>query len=189
MTRRLALLALLAVVACRTTRPAGSPILPLTATTPAEAIQQLRERRAAFKGARSMMRIRATQRGNTQSFRAQLLVHDAQRMELIAYSPVGTAAFTLKAEGDRITTNPPIPPSSYAFLSAAGITPAETAMLLIGLPPREGLDVVVQPAGLESASSNGVVVTFEPPAFPAKRVIVTRGNDRVEIEHQEVVSE
>jgi hypothetical protein len=32
-----------------------------------------------------------------------------------------------------------------------------------------------------------VVVVFDPPSFPASHVVVTRGQDRVEIEHLEVV--
>ena len=97
-------------------------------------MQQLRARRASFNGMRSLMRIRATVNGKTQSFRAQLAVHDAQRMELTAYTPVGTTAMTKKADGHRITTDPPAAPESFGFLREAGLTPAETAMLLLGLP-------------------------------------------------------
>ena len=62
-----------------------------------EAMAQLRARRANFAGLRSLMRVRATTNGKTQSFRAQLAVQDGRRMELIAYTPVGTTALTLKA--------------------------------------------------------------------------------------------
>jgi len=189
MTRRLALLVLIAIIACRTGRPSGAPVAPLTATSPEDALQQLRERRANFHGMKSLMRVRATRNGQTQSFRAQLTVHDARRMELIAYTPVGTAALTMKANGDQITSVPPVPLDSFAFLRAAGLFPAEVGMLLLGLPPRDGLQLEAAPAGLVSASAEGITVTFDPPSFPAKRVVVTRGNDRVEIEHLEVVSE
>ncbi len=187
--KRSAVLLLLAVLAmsCRTARPVGAPIAPLTATTNEDAAAQLRERRASFIGVRSLMRVRATTNGNTQSFRAQLSVHDAQRMELVAYTPVGTTALTLKANGNQVTTDPEVPPESFAFLRAAGLTPAETAMLLLGLPPRDDVRVTLAPAGIASASAGELTVTYEPPSFPAQRVIVTRGNDRVEIEHLEVV--
>ena len=82
-------------------------------------MQQLRARRASFGGMRSLMRIRATVKGKTQSFRAQLAVHDAQRMELIAYTPVGTTAMTMKADGNRITSDPPAAPEAFAFLRDA----------------------------------------------------------------------
>jgi predicted TIM-barrel fold metal-dependent hydrolase len=72
---------------CKSTRPAGVPVAPLTATTPEEAMAQLRARRESFGGVRSLMRVRATTNGKTQSFRAQLAVHDARRMELTAYTP------------------------------------------------------------------------------------------------------
>lgn len=181
------LLLLFAFVSCRTARPAGAPIARLTATSIEEAATQLRERRASFNGARSLMRVRATTNGKTQSFRAQLNVQDAQRMELVAYTPVGTTALTLRANGNQVTSDPEVAPESFAFLRAAGLTPAETAMLLLGLPPREDVAVVLAPSGIASASVGELNVTFEPPSFPAQRVVITRGHDRVEIEHLEVV--
>jgi hypothetical protein len=138
---------------------------------------------------RSLMRVRATTNGRTQSFRAQLIVHDAQRMELIAYTPVGTTALKMKADGDRITTDPPVAPDAFAFLRSAGMTPAETGMLLLGIPPRDDVQVDVRPSGLGSATAGGISVVYDPPAFPARHVIVTRGEDRIEIEHEEVVRE
>lgn len=188
-SRAIVALAFIAVVACRTGRPTGSPVQPLSATTPEEAISRLREQRQNFRGMRSLMRVRATVNGKTQSFRAQLAVHDARRMELIAYTPVGTTALTMKADGDRITTDPEVAPASFDFLRSAGLTPAETGMLLLGLPPRDDVRVDAAATGLTHASAGGIDVTFAPPAFPAKHVIVIRGADRIEIEHEEVVRE
>lgn len=187
--KRAAVLLLLAAafVSCRTARPTGAPIAPLTAATADEAAAQLRGLRPAFTNVRSLMRVRATTNGKTQSFRAQLAVHDAQRMELVAYTPVGTTALTLKANGNNVTTDPTVAPESFAFLRAAGLTPAETAMLLLGMPPRDDVSVTLVPTGIASASAGELTVTFDPPSFPAQKVIVTRGADRVEIEHLEVV--
>jgi Protein of unknown function (DUF3261) len=179
--------AALILVSCRSTRPSGTPVAPLTAATIEETAQQLRARRASFDGARSLMRVRATTNGKTQSFRAQLAVHDASRMELIAYTPVGTTALTLKANGNDITSDPEVAPASFAFLRAAGLTPAETAMLLLGLPPRDDMQIEFAPGGIARAMAGEITVTFEPPAYPARRVVITRGEDRVEIEHLEVV--
>ena len=184
-----ALAALFLFIGCRSTRPVGVAVAPLTATTADEARAQLRERRESFRGMRSLMRVRATTNGKTQSFRAQLAVHDPRRMELVAYTPVGTTALTMKADGDRITTTPEVAPDAFDFLRATGLTPAETGMLLLGVPPREDVSVEVERGGLSSASAGEITVTFEPPAFPARRVVVTRGSDRVEIEHDEVVRE
>lgn len=182
-----ALALLLSASACRTARPTGAPVAPLTATTAAEAQQQLQARRASFDGVRSLMRVRATANGQTQSFRAQLAVHDAQRMELIAYTPVGTTALTLEANGHQVTTDPAVAPEAFAFLRESGLTPAEMGMLLVGLPPRADLPYEFAAGGLSRVSLRDVVVTFDPPSFPAQNVVVTRGADRVEITHLEVV--
>jgi hypothetical protein len=182
-------LALLLMTACQTGRPAGTAIAPLTAPSPEAATAQLRAQRASFRGMRSLMRVRATTNGKTQSFRAQLAVHDSRRMELIAYTPMGTTAMTMKADGDRITTEPEVAPASFDFLRAAGLTPAETAMLLLGLPPRDDLSVEMTPAGIATATAGEITLTFDPPAFPAKHVVITRGEDRIELEHVEVVRE
>jgi hypothetical protein len=183
------LLATAFLFSCRSTRPVGQPIAPLTSATVAETTQQLRERRANFRGVRSLMRVRATTNGKTQSFRAQLAVHDAQRMELIAYTPVGTTAMTMKANGNAIVTDPEVAPASFDFLRAAGLTPAETGMLLLGIPPRDDVWVEIAPAGIAAATAGSIAVRYEPPSFPAKNVVITRGGDRIEIEHLEVVSE
>jgi hypothetical protein len=187
MKRAAVLLLFAALASCRTARPTGAPIAPLTSSTSEETAAQLRAQRPGFMNVRSLMRVRATTNGKTQSFRAQLAVHDAQRMELVAYTPVGTTALTLKANGNDVTTDPAVTPESFAFLRAAGLTPAETAMLLLGMPPRDDLAITFAPAGIASASAGELTVTFDPPSFPAQKVIVTRGADRVEIEHLEVV--
>lgn len=182
-----AIAALLLLTACRTTRPQGVAVAPLTASTTEEARAQLRELREDFRGMRSLMRVRATTKGKTQSFRAQLAVHDSRRMELVAYTPVGTTALTMKADGHRITTDPEVAPESFDFLRATGLTPAETGMLLLGLPPREDAEVEIAVKGLVMARAGEITVLFEPPSFPARRIVITRGDDRVEIEHLEVV--
>lgn len=190
-----ALLVVAVFVSCRTGRPSGQPIAPLTATSPEQAIEQLRAQRESFRGAKSLMRVRATTNGKTQSFRAQLVVHDRQRMELIAYTPVGTTAAVIRAEGDRVSIDNRIEGTQtegsvsqvFGFLGTV-MPPAEMAMLILGIPPREGLAYEVDAAGLRGARAGDVTATFEPPSFPAKSVVITRGSDRVEIEHLEVVS-
>jgi hypothetical protein len=83
-----------------------------------------------------------------------------------------------------------VPPESFAFLRRAGLTPAETGMLILGLPPRDDVAVTMAATGIARASAGGISAEFEPPSFPAKRVVVTTDNDdRIEIEHVEVVRE
>jgi hypothetical protein len=174
---------------CRSMRPVGEPIAPLTSASIADTTRQLHELRANFRGIRSLMRVRATTNGKTQSFRAQLIVHDAQEMELIAYTPVGTTAMTMRANGNAITTDPEVAPDAFDFLRTAGLTPAETGMLLLGIPPRDDVWVEIATGGIAAATAGEIAVRYEPPSFPAKSVIVTRGGDRIELEHLEVVSE
>jgi hypothetical protein len=183
--------------ACRTGRPAGTSIEPLVVSTPEAAMQELRARRDARGSLRSLMRVRVTANGRTQSFRAQLTVENGERMSLIAYTPVGTTALTLTADGTNVSVKNRLEDSewegsaselakTFGFLGSS-LTPAEVAQLILGLPPRDDLVYDVTATGLRSASSGDLQVTFEPPAFPAKGVIVVRGEDRVEIEHLEVV--
>jgi hypothetical protein len=188
---RIALVVVLACfAACRTVRPVGSPIEPLTATSAAQAHEQLLARREHFNGMRSLMRVRATVNGKTQSFRAQLHVQDAQKMELIAYTPVGTTALTMKADGNRITTDPQVAPDAFGFLRETGLTPAQMGMLLLGIPPTEDMRLEFAAAGLLSASPGAMTVQFDPPSFPPQRVVVTTDKgDRIEITHDEVVRE
>lgn len=186
-----------AFISCRTARPVGAAVAPLSAQTAEDAMRQLRERSERFRGARSLMRVRATTNGRTQSFRAQLAIHDRRTMELIAYTPVGTTALTVTATGEHVSVRNHMEDSEWAgsasdlarslgFLGTS-LLPAEMAMLILGLPPRDDLEYDADPAGLRSARSDDLVATFDPPAYPAKRVVVTRGEDRVEIEHLEVV--
>ena len=185
-----------ALAGCRTAAPVGAPIAPLTSVSAADAMQELRARRAAFRGAKSLMRVRATVNGKTQSFRAQLVVHDARRMELIAYTPVGTTAAIIKADGDRVSVDNRLEGTKtegdvsqvFGFLGTV-LPPAEMSMLLLGIPPREELSYDVDAAGLRQATLGEMTAVFAPPSFPAKHVVVTRGADRIEIEHQEVVAE
>ena len=194
------LLALL--VACASSRPGGVPLAPLTATSPEEAMEQLRVRRETFRETRSLMHVRATTNGKTESFRARLVVHDPRRMELVAYTPVGTTALTLRAVGERVHVKNYLEntewdgsvdrlPEPFKFL-AGGLHPAEMAMVVLGFPlPFDrsdlGMDDEVTPAGLKAVMIGDMNFSFDPPAFPAKHVVITRGEDRVEIEHLEVV--
>jgi len=192
-----AFLAAAFISSCRTTRPVGAPVAPLSASTPEEAMAQLRAKRASFRGVRSLMRVRAITKEKTQSFRAQLVVHDARRMELHAYTPVGTTALTMRADGDEVSIENHLEQSAWEGNSSdlarslgflgAGLTPAEMAMLIVGIPPRDDLDYAVEASGLRRAATGDLVVTFEPPSFPAQRVVVVHGGDRVEVEHLEVV--
>jgi Protein of unknown function (DUF3261) len=188
--------ALLFTAACRTTRPSGAPVAPLVAVSAEDATQQLAARRAAFAGMKSLMRVRATTGGKTQSFRAQLAVHDLRRMDLIAYTPVGTTALTMNVDGDRVKVKNHVEntqweggahqlPEPFKFL-AASYTPNDVALLILGFP-LPGVNGEMTAAGVQSVRVGDATFEFATPSFPAKQVVVTRGADRIEIEHLEVV--
>lgn len=187
----------LLIPSCRTALP-GAQITPLRSRTADEARQELEARAAAFAGSRSAMRVRIVTPERTQSFRAQLIVPDKSRMELVVYTPVGTTAGRLFADGERIQFENHVNPTEvrgtaeelarpFGFY-AGGLVPAEMALLLLGLPPRPELQYVFTAAGLASATIGDVSVVFDPPSFPPKRVVITRGENRLEVEHQEIVS-
>src|SRR5688500_13430960 len=171
---------------------------PLRASSAEDALMQLQARAAAFSGARSLMRVRATTNGRTQSFKAQLVVPDRTSMELIAYTPLGTTAATIHATGDQIRFVNHIEDNSWEgspedlarslSIYATSMLPSEMAMLLLGLPAVRDVTYDATPSGLRSAVADDVSVSFEPPQFPPKRVVVRRGADIVEIEHLEIVS-
>ena len=152
---------LLLAVACQSTRP-------VTSLEPG-AVE------------RSLMRIRATSGERTQSFRAQL-VASPSAMILTAYTPLGTSAFRLYAAGDKVVFlndaedtrwegTPAEFASSFGFFGDA--TPVEMAQLILGRQ--------------RASHVGGVNIAYEPDTFPPKHVTVTRGGQRLEIEHLETV--
>jgi hypothetical protein len=204
MKLRFAVLCALAfAVACRSGRPpAGAqeaPLSALTATTNEDAMRELLARRAAFAGARSYMRVRATSNGKSQSFRAQLQVDAKGRMLLTAYTPVNTSAMRLYADGDRVTLYNDLERTKQEGSSAElaksvgffapSLTPAELALLIIGYPPSPSAGkFVTTPAGLASASVGDLSITYDPPQFPPVHVVVERPGQKLEIEHLELVA-
>ena len=186
---------LVLTASCRSAHVTGPAVVPLqTAAT----LESLLARADSFAGARSIARVRVTTGGETRSFRAQLIVENRQRMQLIAYTPVGTTAATITADGDHVTVVDALHGSTmegsaermlapYGFFTG-GLTPAEMGMLLLGYPPRRDLVYQTASAGLSHATAGDILVTFDPPAFPARHVVIDHGSDRVEIDHLEVAS-
>lgn len=126
------------------------------------------------RSVRAMMRVRASRGEAAQSFRAQLLVQpSAGRMLLTAYTPVGTAAATLYAEGDGAVfldhVNRTAWEGSASELAESidlfGRSPALWAAAVVGVGTLAGADLVREPA---------------PPALP-ERVTITSGAAKAEI--------
>jgi hypothetical protein len=192
----LAALTLLVFVSCRSAGP-GQPLAPLKAATPDEAHRQLLVQAETIQVVRSLLRVRATVGGKTQTFTARLSVDRPGRMDMTFFTPIGTTAATIFADGDEVSFVNNVEGTSWegsaedlarslAFY-AADLQPAEMAMLLLGFPPRSAMNLEFTATGLRRASGSGVEVVFEPAFFPPKFVIVKRGGDVVEIEHLETV--
>ena len=180
---------LLFLAACATTRTANeSPIAPLSA--PADALQQLRARRAQLPGARSLMRVRAGQ----QSFKAQLRVQ-GDRMELTVYTPFNTSAVMLYADGDRVTflnnmQRTQWQGSASELAGSLGLfasRPSDLALLILGFPATTGR-YDATPSGLAHATLGSIDATFDPPSLPAKHVVIEHGPQRVEFEQLDVAA-
>ena len=163
--RRLAALLLLAA-ACRSSRPAGieSPITSLDAGATE----------------RSLMRIRATSGDRTQSFRAQLHASPSA-MLLTAYTPLGTSAFRLYASGDHVVFLNDLEDTEWRG------TPAEFASSFGFFGNETPVMMAQRILGRDRSEPRGVTVAYQPESFPPKQVTVTRGAQRLEIEHLESV--
>ena len=181
MSRRFAAVCLLLFAACRTTRPPNAePLQPLTSTTPAEAARQLEERRANFRGERSLVRVKL----GTISARAQLQVDAAGRVLMTIYSPIGTTVARLYSENDEVLfINDLERTVSSGKASDFGAFGGPTPFLLIGLPPPGLSGINYGPAGIESVQVPDTTIRFDPPVYPPKRVIVDHGAHHIEIEH------
>jgi hypothetical protein len=213
------LAALSILSSCRTARPAGkeSPVTSLAAPDRVAAFSDLQARRAEFAGERALMRIRATVGERTQSFRAQLQVDRAHRVLLTAYTPIGTTAITLFADGDRVIFLNALEQTAWkgsatdfsrSFGFFGPLAPSEMAMLLFGLPARsapdarmldagtfgggKGLIYDVTPTGLAQASietdSDLLVVHFDPPVQPPQHVEVDHGPQKLDVQLLEVMA-
>jgi hypothetical protein len=195
MRRALAILALIAIVAgCRTAGPSGeeTPAAALTSTTADDAARQLAARRAQLTSARSLLRMRATNAGRSLSFRAQLQVDKSGRMLLTAYTPFGTNAMRLYADGGEVTFINDFEGTwwkggvdefgrSFGFFGSA--SPWSMGLLIVGLPAA-GREFTYEytSAGLKRASVGDTVVTYDPPSYPPKHVLVSHGAQSLDIE-------
>ena len=195
MRRTLVVLVLCALVAgCRTARPAGeeTPLNPLTSASADDAARQLAERRAQMTSQRSLLMIRATTGGHSLSLRAQLQIDNGGRMLLTAYTPFGTNAIRLYAEGSEVTFVNDIEGTwwhggvaefgrSFGFFGSA--SPSSIGLLLMGLPA-DGRDFTYEyaPTGLKRANVGDVVVVYDPPSYPPQHILLTHGAQSLDIQ-------
>lgn len=202
-----AVAAALLLAGCRTPAP---EIAPLTAAGPPEAWQQLVALRDGTIESHARMRIVDGER--RRSFSAALAAGE-NRFSLTAFTPVGTAAFTIYGEGHQVVFADHV---HYAYwkgefadlarrlrLPATQLGAADIGWLLMGVPAGgesspcasgnpgciagRGMEYRVGAAGLEAVTfDGGVTIAYEPPSFPAARVVMSGSDGRsLEIEHNE----
>lgn len=205
--RNAALTAALLIAGCRTATP---EIAPLTAVGPPEAWQQL----VALRGGtiESHARMRVVDGDRRRSFSATLAAGE-NRFSLTAFTPVGTAAFTIYGEGEKVVFADHI---HYAYwkgdfadlarrlrLPSTELGAADLGWLLMGVPAGgdsspctsgdsgciagPGMEYRVGAAGLEGVTlDGGVTIGYDPPSFPPARVVMSGGDGRsLELEHNE----
>jgi hypothetical protein len=148
----------------------------------------LRARLASLHQVQALLRVRVTNGEQTESFRAQVVVR-GDHMELTGYTPIGTTAVSVIADGDRVQYRDSIHNEQWSGTAAdlarkvgffvPEVRPAQMALLLLGYPTVA--NVSATPTGLSRAEVGDVVVAYDPPVHPPRNVTVVRGAQRVEI--------
>lgn len=119
---------------------------------------------------RELMRVRAMHGERTESFKAQLLLEPkTRRVELTAYTPLGTSAMTLYADGDRVTFLNHIDQTQWSGKASdvaifGGIEPAEWAAKIVS-----GQTTITRGNGTVEITPLQLVATDaspQPPAIP-----------------------
>jgi len=178
------------LIACATRPPTGEPLAPVNAASADEALRILQARSAELKGARSLMRMRATSGGRVQSFKAQLQV-DPRAMLLTAYTPLNTTAMRVYADDSGVVFTNDIEHTAWRGSAAefarnfgffGELAPRDVAKLLIGLPASRNLTYEATTTGLARATAGDVTITYAPPSYPPSRITVARGAQTLEIE-------
>lgn len=205
------LLALLAFAAgCATSRQDVRPIPTLAATTPELAWGELLRIRRAGPRLASYSSIRVESRGAKQTFRATIETDDLGRLRVDAFSPMGTAAFTLHVDGDESTMidhvhrtwwRGPFSTAARSLGLPESLDASGLAMLAFGLPAskgearvdgesyyQDGVEYRLAASGIAEAKAAEWTARFDAPAYPSTGVtIVTRDGERsMSIRHLEV---
>ena len=114
-------------------------------------------------------------------------------MLITVYTPLNTTAVRLYAANGQIVFLNDLGRTAWQGSAAdfagtfgfLGSDPSAFAFLILGLPPRGVPSVTYADAGLQSARFQDLVVAYDPPVYPPRRVVVVRGTQRVEIDHLE----
>jgi len=189
------LLFLFGAAGCASSRQEVTPLPPLRAAGPSEAWDELLRLRRESPRLASYASIRVEAGGSKQSFRATIATDERGRLRVDAFTPMGTAAFTLFADGVETTMIDHVSRSWWKgpFSTAArslGLPEAldahSLAMIAFGLPAsaepetergerivQAGVAYRVEAQGLAEAAGEGWTATFADPSFPAGSVTIS----------------
>lgn len=189
------LIAAFAVAGCRSTAPSGAPIPPLAAPSAEAALGQLQARLATLHQVQALLRVRVTNGDQTESFRARVVVR-GEHLELTGYTPIGTSALSVIADGDIVQFRDSIHNESWRGTTldlsrrvgffVPDVKPARMALLLLGYPTLS--TVMPTPTGLAGARVGDLVVTYDPPAHPPRNVTLVRRGQSVEVTVLEIAA-
>jgi hypothetical protein len=194
---------------CSSSRQELGPIAALRAPDADGAWRELARIRRSEPRLASYASIRVESRGTKRTFRATIETGGSGRVRVDAFTPMGTAAFTLYVERDEATMldhsnrtwwRGPFATAARSLALPESLDAAGLAMIAFGLPVSEGdgeirdgvveLDGVtyrVGGAGLAEASATGWTARFEPPAWPvaAVTIVTSDGTRSLTIRHLE----
>src|SRR5205809_1073543 len=159
-----------------------SAMFSQSAVTSTARSTSIAQRRAEFRGERSLIRLKMPQ----LSARAQLEIDSGGRMLMTIYSPIGTTLARLYAEGDDVIfLNDFEATVSRGKAKDFGALGGPVPFLLIGLPGTGQEAITYGPAGIESVRLSDATINYDPPVYPPKRVVVDQGSRHIEIDHLE----
>ncbi|MBI2214649.1 MAG: hypothetical protein HYU52_13470 [Acidobacteria bacterium] len=206
----LALIVLLAgATRCASWRQEVKPLPALVAASRDSAWDELLRLRRAAPRLASYASIRVETGKSKQSFKATIATDERGRLRVDAFSPMGTAAFTLYVDGDEATMvdhvnrtwwKGPFPVAAKSLGLPDSLGAHAVVMLAFGLPAwslesksrdgaasQNGVSYVVQREGLEEAEGNGWRARFEPASYPASRVTISTadGSRAMTVRHLE----
>lgn len=185
------------------------PLPPLATATPDEAWNALLRLRREEPRLASYASIRVEAGGTKESFRATIATDERGRLRVDAFTPMGTAAFTLYADGGAATMidhaqrtwwKGPFPTAARSLGLPESMTARELAMIAFGLPAstsaesergerfvQEGIAYTVAAGGLASARADAWSASFEPAAQPPSSVTITAadGSRSITVRHIE----
>jgi hypothetical protein len=194
---------------CATGRQEVRALPPLAASGPADAWDDLLAIRRASPRLASYASVRVESHGSRQSFRATVAADENGRLRVDAFSPVGTAAFTLFAEGGETTLvdhvnrtwwTGPFPVAARSLGLPETLDAHDLGMIAFGLPAstgagawqsglvvQGGVAYLVVKEGIAEARGDGWIATFEAPSFPAASVTIASadGSRAMTVRHLE----